>query len=105
MQHTTLQDLQRDIAKAYETGDFVAAIESLTEAFKQRRGEAVGHANPIERMRDSVSLDEIIEEQGSRVVTDWRRLSVNIAPEGETAEEFLKPIYADRDAGQDRDPL
>ncbi len=96
-------DLEQDIARAYETGDLASAIESLTAAFRKRRGESVSRVNPIDNMRDSISLDELTQAQGSKVVRDYRDLMVNIAPEGETSEDFLKPIYDARDADQDRD--
>lgn len=103
MQHVLPQELERDIARAYEAGDLASAIESLTSAFRQRQGESFSRLEPIETMKDDVSLDELIAEQGSKVVQAYNDLIVNIAPEGETAEEFLKPIYEMRDADQDRD--
>lgn len=103
MQHALPEELERDIARAYEAGDLASAIESLTAAFRKRQGESVSRLEPIETMKDDVSLDELTREQGSKVVKDWRDLLGPGGPEGETAEDFLRPIYEMRDADQDRD--
>ena len=99
MQHALPQEYKRDIDRAYEADDLVAAIRSLTEAFQKRRGES----KTIEPMRDFVPLEEIT--QGSKVVTDWRKLSVRIAPEDETSEDFLSVINERQASEQRRDIL
>ena len=90
MQHAVLQHLQSDIAKAYEAGDLDAAIQSLTKAFEKRTGDTVSRLSLID------------DEDESKVVKDWRDLLGPGGPEGETAEDFLKPIYDRRDASGPR---
>ncbi|KAA1262581.1 hypothetical protein LF1_51480 [Rubripirellula obstinata] len=90
MQYAELQDLQRDIAKAYEADDLIAAVHSLTEAFEKRRGNRVRETKPI------------ADEAESKVVKDWRDLLGPGGPDGETAEDFLGPIYELRDSSEPR---
>lgn len=86
MQTGLPQELERDLARAYQAGDLATAIESLTAAFRKRQGESV-----------------VSSEQEAKVVKDWHDLLGPGAPEGETADDFLNPIYEARDADHDRD--
>ncbi len=103
MQHTLPQGLERDIAAAYEAGDLASAIESLTAAFRKRQGESIVRRNNPLRDRKKVPVDEPSCEDGSKVVKDFRDLLGPGGPDGESADDFLKPIYEMRDAEQDRD--
>lgn len=90
MQTGLPQELERDLARAYQAGDLATAIESLTAAFRKRQGE-------------SIDQGELSPEQEAKVVRDWHDLLGPGAPEGETADDFLNPIYEARDADHDRD--
>lgn len=90
MQHLLPDQLERDIAKAYEAGDLASAIESLTAAFRNRGFDNAG---------------DVVDPQHSKIVTDYHNLVGPGGPEGETADDFLKPIYEQRDAAEARDFL
>ncbi|MEM9366403.1 MAG: hypothetical protein AAGD07_10440 [Planctomycetota bacterium] len=90
MQHALPNEYHRDLDRAYLEGDLDAAIQSLTKAFEKRTEDTVPALSP------SGDADE------SKVVKDWRDLLGPGGPEGETAEDFLKPIYDRRDASGPR---
>lgn len=63
----------------------------------------VDHPRPVEpAIPEHVEINDLAAEQGIEPITDYRSLSADIFRSGETTEEFLSFLYADRDSDAPR---
>lgn len=51
---------------------------------------------------EHVKIDDLAAEQGIEPIADYRSLRADFFPSGETTEEFLSFLYADRDSDAPR---
>lgn len=107
MQIDLPREVEETIVAAYSSGDIVGVLKGLTAAFENQQVRTISTLNDevderIVSMRDHVSAEQLVEEQGNHVVTDYRKLNADFAPEGETSDDFMGPILLLRNAGQPR---